>query len=50
MVLTDARLPDHPIVFANRAFPDLTGHAEAEVIGRNCRFLQCPWTDAATIR
>ncbi|WP_270935462.1 ATP-binding protein [Falsiroseomonas oryzae] len=50
MVLTDARRPDHPIVFANQAFLDLTGYAEAEVVGRNCRFMQCPWTDAAAVR
>lgn len=50
MVVADARRPGHPIVFANQAFLDLTGYAEAEVLGRNCRFLQCPTTDAATIR
>ncbi|MGG5817795.1 PAS domain-containing protein [Falsiroseomonas sp. HW251] len=50
MVVTDARRPDHPIVFANEAFLDLTGYDEAEVLGRNCRFLQCPSTDAGTIR
>ncbi|MFC0388088.1 PAS domain-containing protein [Muricoccus vinaceus] len=45
MVLTDPNLPDNPIVFANRAFQDLTGYAEAEIIGRNCRFLQGAQTD-----
>ncbi|TPG57541.1 PAS domain-containing protein [Roseomonas nepalensis] len=44
MVLTDPRQPDNPIVFANHAFLELTGYAEAEVIGRNCRFLQGPRT------
>jgi PAS domain S-box-containing protein len=38
-VITDARLPDNPIVAANRAFHDLTGYSEAEILGRNCRFL-----------
>jgi PAS domain S-box-containing protein len=40
MILTDPRLPDNPIVFANKAFLDLTGYEEDEVEGRNCRFLQ----------
>ena len=25
MIVTDARLPDHPIILANQAFMDLTG-------------------------
>src|SRR5699024_565946 len=40
MILTDPRLPDNPVVFANKAFLDLTGYEEDEVEGRNCRFLQ----------
>lgn len=43
--LTDPNSPDDPIVFANRAFRELTGYSEEEVIGRNCRFLQGPETD-----
>lgn len=50
MLVTDPRQPDNPIVFANRAFLDLTGYAEEEVLGRNCRFLQGALTDRATIR
>ncbi|MBB4657610.1 PAS domain-containing protein [Parvularcula dongshanensis] len=38
--LSDPRRADMPIVFANRAFCDLTGYALEEVLGRNCRFLQ----------
>ena len=37
--------PDQPIVFANRAFRRLTGYDEAEILGRNCRFLQGPKTN-----
>lgn len=43
--LTDPNLPDNPIVFANRAFHALTGYAEQDVLGKNCRFLQGPDTD-----
>jgi PAS domain S-box-containing protein len=45
MVLTDPNLPDNPIVFINRAFQDLTGYEQDEVLGRNCRFLQGAQTD-----
>jgi PAS domain S-box-containing protein len=40
IVITDPNLPDHPIVYANPAFLRMTGYAEEEVLGRNCRFLQ----------
>ena len=46
MIITDPRKPDNPIVFANDSFLRLTGYAREEVIGRNCRFLQGPDTDA----
>ncbi|MGN7998035.1 histidine kinase famiy protein [Sphingomonas sp. 22176] len=45
MTLTDPNQPDNPIVFANKAFLDLTGYEEHEVLGRNCRFLQGAETD-----
>jgi PAS domain S-box-containing protein len=38
-VITDPRLPDNPVVAANAAFSQLTGYDEAEIVGRNCRFL-----------
>jgi len=47
--LCDPHQPDVPIIFANRAFRDLTGYEEHEVIGRNCRFLQGPDTDKAQV-
>jgi PAS domain S-box-containing protein len=50
MILTDPRKPDNPIVFANKAFSDLTGYREEEVVGRNCRFLQGADTDRSTVR
>ncbi len=39
MCVTDPRLPDNPMIACNQAFSDLTGYQEAEVVGRNCRFL-----------
>lgn len=45
MILSDPNQPDNPIAFANKAFLDLTGYEEHEVLGRNCRFLQGARTD-----
>jgi PAS domain S-box-containing protein len=49
VVLCDPHQADVPIIFANRAFRDLTGYEEHEIIGRNCRFLQGPATDREQI-
>ncbi len=49
MVVADPRLDDTPIVFANDSFCRLTGYPREEIVGRNCRFLQCPETDPATV-
>ena len=47
--LSDPNQHDAPIVFANRAFRELTAYPEDEIIGRNCRFLQGPDTDRARV-
>jgi len=49
LVITDPRLPDHPIISVNPAFSTITGYSEAEALGRNPRFLQGPKTDPATL-
>jgi len=49
MIITNPRLPDNPVVFANGAFCRLTGYDRNEIVGRNCRFLQGPETDRETI-
>jgi PAS domain S-box-containing protein len=50
MVITNPARPDNPIEVANAAFCALTGYAEHEVLGRNCRFLAGeqtePWVSA----
>lgn len=49
MIITDPRQPDNPIVFVNDAFLRLSGYERQEVLGKNCRFLQGPRTDKATV-
>jgi PAS domain S-box-containing protein len=50
MVISNPRLADNPIVFANDAFCRLSGYSREEILGRNCRFLQGPGTDRASVR
>ncbi len=40
ITLADPDIEDMPIVYANKSFETMTGYAQAEIIGRNCRFLQ----------
>jgi PAS domain S-box-containing protein len=49
ILIADARLPDRPVISVNPAFTTLTGYSAEETLGRNCRFLQGPQTDRATI-
>lgn len=46
VLLTDAK---RRILYSNPAFARLTGFAPAEVLGRNCNFMQGPLTSAAEI-
>ncbi|KAF9652465.1 hypothetical protein BDM02DRAFT_3136849 [Thelephora ganbajun] len=41
-LIVDVRRYDSPIVYASPGFIALTGYAEREILGRNCRFLQAP--------
>ncbi len=38
-VISNPRKPDNPLEVANPAFCALTGYAEDQIVGRNCRFL-----------
>ena len=46
-IITDAKGVDNPIIAVNGRFEQLTGYAEEELIGRNCRILTGPETDRA---
>uniref|UniRef100_A0A0E0DC86 non-specific serine/threonine protein kinase n=1 Tax=Oryza meridionalis TaxID=40149 RepID=A0A0E0DC86_9ORYZ len=48
-VVSDATRPDCPIIYASEGFFTMTGYSPREVVGRNCRFLQGPDTDAAEV-
>ena len=48
-VVSDATQPDYPIIYASSGFYTMTGYSAKEVIGHNCRFLQGPETDPATV-
>jgi PAS domain S-box-containing protein len=49
MLITDARLPDHPIVYANASFLQLTGYELDEVLGQTHRFLNGPDTNPEAV-
>ena len=49
VTIADARLPDRPLIYANEGFERMTGYGIAEVMGRNCRFLQGPGTDQSAM-
>lgn len=40
VTLADPDQEDMPIVYANKAFENMTGYSQQEIIGQNCRFLQ----------
>ncbi|MBC2839568.1 ATP-binding protein [Robiginitalea sp. SC105] len=40
IVISDALLPDRPVIYSNRAFTEITGYSAREIQGRNCRLLQ----------
>nr|AML79637.1 putative LOV domain-containing protein [Phlebodium pseudoaureum] len=48
-VIADGTKPDLPIMYASAGFFKMTGYTSAEVVGRNCRFLQGKETDPEEI-
>ena len=43
--IADYTAPDCPLIGVNEAFCRMSGYSAAEVLGRNCRFLQPPGND-----
>jgi len=50
VLVCDASLPSLPILGVNTGFEVLTGYKSAEVVGRNCQFLQGDATDAKAVQ
>lgn len=49
VVIADTTLPEKPLTYVNPAFEKLTGYSNKYSIGKNCRFLQGPDTDAKQV-
>jgi PAS domain S-box-containing protein len=49
VTIADARLPGRPLIYVNEGFERMTGYSAAEALGRNCKFLQGPGTDAVAV-
>lgn len=49
MVFTDAKKPDHPIIFANDAFLELTGYDRDEVLAQSFNFLLARGADGGDL-
>jgi PAS domain S-box-containing protein len=49
IVVTDPGKPGHPVIYASLGFTRLTGYAQKDIVGRNCRLLQGVGTDPAAV-
>ena len=49
-VVTNPDQHDNPIIYASSGFCELTGYKNAEIVGRNCRFLQGEKTDQSDVK
>lgn len=50
VTIADPSLEDTPLIYANGAFERMTGYPRAELLGRNCRFLQGDLRDQPGLR
>lgn len=50
VVVSDPHQPDNPMIFVSDEFEVQTGYSREEALGRNCRFLQGPQTDANAVQ
>jgi diguanylate cyclase (GGDEF)-like protein/PAS domain S-box-containing protein len=49
IVTAEVQSEDQPLTYCNDGFCELTGYDRHEVLGHNCRFLQCEETDPQTV-
>jgi PAS domain S-box-containing protein len=49
IIITDATLPDNPMIYVNPGFERITGYTVDEVIGKNGRFLEGPEANQAAL-
>lgn len=50
VAVCDAAVPEHPVVYVNAAFEQMTGYAAAEILGQNLRLLQGSDRDQEGVR
>lgn len=50
VTIADPNIADTPLIYANAAYERITGYSRAELLGRNCRFLQGDLRDQPGIR
>ncbi|OAQ51257.1 hypothetical protein HTG_18580 [Natrinema mahii] len=50
ITISDPSQADNPLIAVNEQFERLTGYDEAEIVGRNCRFLQGEATDSEPVQ
>ena len=49
VTLADPDQEDMPLVYANKAFEEITGYSQEETLGNNCRFLQAKDRDQEAV-
>lgn len=47
--IADVSKPGNPLIYVNQAFCTVTGFSKAEILGKNCKFLQGPATEPEQI-
>jgi PAS domain S-box-containing protein len=50
ILITDCQQTDDPIIYVNKYFLEMSGYAESEILGKNCRFMQGKETDTESLK
>ncbi|MBP6919195.1 MAG: PAS domain-containing protein [Legionellaceae bacterium] len=50
ILITDCQQEDDPIIYVNKYFLEMSGYAESEILGKNCRFMQGKETDTESLK